>query len=359
MPTPHETDRLLEQLRVLPKIDLHRHLEGSPRLETLADIVRTHALDLPDEAEALRPLVQIMPNAARTAAAFLSKFSVLRRFFISEAVIRRLVAESILDATREHICYLELRFTPAALNNIVQVGFVAIVAWVCDAVRQAEIQAAAEGTPIQVRLLLSINRHESAEIGMASLEAALVHPELGTRLVGIDFGGREDGHPLTPHRATIERARAAGLGLTLHAGEWLGAESVRETVLAYAPTRIGHGVRAAESGEVMALLAERGIVLEVCPSSNIDSGIYPSFRAHTLPLLMANGVRTTLNSDDPLVCGITLTDELARIATGCGVSLAGIRAAMLTAAEAAFLPAPERAALMQTLAKPAGDPPQP
>lgn len=347
-----ETDVWLAQLRALPKIELHRHLEGSPRLATLAEIAREYALDLPTEVEALRPLVQVMPNAPRTAAAFLSKFSVLRRFFVSEAVIRRLVFEAVLDAAQDHIRYLELRFTPAALDNIVRVGFPTIVAWVCEAVRAGEVQAAAEGTPIRVRLLLSINRHESAEIGAASLDAALVHREVGTRLVGIDFSGREDGHPLTPHGATIERARAAGLGITLHAGEWLGADSVRDTVLAYAPTRIGHGVRAAESGEVMALLAERGITLEVCPSSNIDSGIYPSFRAHTLPALRANGVRVTFNSDDPLVCGITLTDELARIVAGCGLTMADIQAAMRTAAEVAFLPAPERASLLAELASP-------
>lgn len=326
----------------LPKIELHRHLEGALRLQTLVEIAQEYDIDTPRTLDALRPLVQIMPGDARTADAFLGKFTTLRKFFRSEAVIRRMAREVVADAAADNVAYLELRFTPQALSNLLNVDFRTVVEWVCDATNEAESDY---GT--LVRLIVSMNRHESVEIGERVLDAALTRRGCG--VVGIDLAGREADFPAAPFRAVLERARAEGLGITVHAGEWAGAAGVREAVLDLNVGRIGHGVRALEDPAVMALLLERGVTLEVCPSSNVDSGVCPSLTAHQLPQLIAAGIRATLNTDDPLISGITLTDEMARAVGSMGITPADLKTMTYHAAQAAFLTDDERASLLTRL----------
>lgn len=326
----------------LPKIDLHRHLEGALRLETLVEIAQEYDLDAPRTLDALRPLVQVMPGDVRTPDMFLSKFTTLRKFFCSEAVIRRMAREVVADAAADHVVYLELRFTPQALSNLLRVDFPTVVAWMCDAVSEAEAEY---GT--LVRLIVSMNRHESVEIGERVLDAALTRRGCG--VVGIDLAGREADFPAAPFTSVLERARREGLGVTVHAGEWAGAVRVREAVLDLNAGRIGHGVRAAEDPAVLDLLLERGVTLEVCPSSNVDSGVCPSLAAHQLPHLLAAGVRATLNTDDPLISGITLTDEMARAVLGIGLTPLDLKTMTFHAARAAFLTDAERSALLARL----------
>jgi adenosine deaminase len=341
-------EALARAIAQMPKVELHRHLEGALRLSTLAENARAYLPDLPGEAEALRPLVQMRAAEPRTAAAFLSKFAVLRRFFISEAVVRRMAYEAVRDAADDGIVYLELRFTPNALNSQIGADLRAVIGWVCASVAEAEADAHAAGSPIVAHLIVTLNRHESVAIAEASLAAALAVRERHGRIVGLDFAGREAGNPLAPFAHLIAQARAAGLRLTLHAGEWVGPVSVAEA-LRYHPDRIGHGVRAAEDPSLMAVLAAHGVVLEVCPSSNIDSGVYPALAAHSLPTLRAHGVRVTLNSDDPLISGISLSDEIGRVMTACGQTLSDVQAMMRQAAQAAFAPAELRADLLARL----------
>ncbi|MCS7070346.1 MAG: adenosine deaminase, partial [Anaerolinea sp.] len=299
-------------------------------------------LDAPRTLNALRPLVQIMPGDARTPNVFLGKFATLRKFFCSEAVIRRMAREVVADAAADHVAYLELRFTPQALSNLLQVDFRTIVAWVCDAVSEAEAEY---GT--LVRLIVSMNRHESVEIGERVLDAALTRRGCG--VVGIDLAGREADFPAAPFAPVLERARREGLGVTVHAGEWAGAARVREAVLELHAGRIGHGVRAVEDPAVVALLREHSVTLEVCPSSNVDSGVCASLAAHQLPHLLAAGVCTTLNTDDPLISGITLTDEMARAVLSMGLTPFDLKTMTFDAARAAFLTDQERGDLLARL----------
>src|SRR5690606_24070096 len=124
---------------------------------------------------------------------------------------------------------------------------------------------------IHVNLILSMNRHESLAIGEAVLEAALEFANNG--VVGVDLAGREADYPARPFQSLFERAKAAGLGVTIHAGEWSGAESVRDAVEFLHCDRIGHGIRAIEDEALVERLVEMGTVLEVCPTSNVDSGV--------------------------------------------------------------------------------------
>ncbi len=332
---------LTAAIQTLPKIDLHRHLEGSVRLETLVEIAREYDIEMPEyDIELLRPFVQMMPGETRNSQHFLAKFQTLRQFFRSPEIIRRITREAIADAAADHIKYLELRFTPRALSNILQCPFEAVIEWVC-----ATVEEAATAYDIQVRLILSMNRHESVEIGRQVLEAAIAYRNRG--IVAVDLAGNEQDFPAAPFRPLFEEAKASGLGVTVHAGEWAGAQNVREAVEHLGADRVGHGVRVVEDPALVDWLIDRGIVLEICPTSNVQSGVVEDWPLHPLSRLFRQGVMTTINTDDPVVSGITLTNEMSRAVEHMAFSMSDVRQNILNAARSAFLPDAERQRLVR------------
>ncbi len=319
-------------LATWPKIELHRHLEGSIRLETLIDVSRQHDIPLPAyDAEALRPHVQITEDDAPNAQVFLSKFDVLRRFYCSLDIIHRITREAIEDAAADNVRYMELRFTPHALARQNNYSYRDVIRTVCDALAEAEA-----AFDVQARLIISVNRHESVTIAHRVLDAALALNR--DEIVALDLAGREIGHAARPFRALFLRAQEAGLHTTVHAGEWDGANNVREAIEVFNAERIGHGVRAIEDSRVVQLLREREVTLEVCPTSNIQSGVVARMRNHPLRDLSSLDVRTTINTDDPALSNICLTDELALAHVGLGMSLSQIKTCVMNAAFATFLP---------------------
>jgi len=324
----------------MPKIELHRHLEGSIRLQTLVEIAQEYELDLPYSVEALRPLVQVMPAEPRTFQNFLSKFGVLRHFFLSRDVIRRITREVVIDAAEDNVKYFELRFTPKALCNLVGCSAHEVVSLVCETVAETAAEY-----DIIVRLIVSPNRHESVEIAEEAAQAAIDHRHMG--IVGLDVGGSEPGNPVYPFRNIFKRARAAGLFITVHAGEWAGPESVWDAISNIHTDRIGHGIRVLEDPGVAEVLIDRGIVLEVCPKSNIDTGSHPALETHPLPHLIESGLKVTINTDDPLLFNISLTDELVNSMEHLSLTIEDIKNHTMMAAESAFLPDSERAQLVR------------
>jgi adenosine deaminase len=332
--------QLLQTAKTLPKIELHRHLEGAVSLETLIDIAREHTFEMPEyHIETLRPFVQMMPDEERDWKHFLAKFATLRQFYRSPEIIRRITREAVIDAALDNIKYMELRFTPRALSTIIKATPYDVISWVCEAVSET-----CPHHDIDVRLIASMNRHESLEFGEQVLQAAVDHCDKG--VVAIDLAGQEEGHPASAFRELFREAKIAGLGVTIHAGEWDGAMSVWDAIGNVGAERVGHGIRALEDPGVVAILAERGVVLEVCPTSNVDSGAVQSLRTHPLPRLIDDGIITTINTDDPLVSDITLSDELARAMALMNLTVDDIKQSILRAAQAAFLPDAERQQLM-------------
>ncbi len=323
-----------------PKIELHRHLEGSIRLPTLIEVAREFDIPLPAyTVEQLRPHVQIIGADDSSSIAFLSKFDVLRKFYCSMDIIERIAREAVEDAARDNVKYMELRFTPYALARFNNYGYEEVIELVCRAT-----QAAQAANDIRVRLIVSVNRHESVEIAEQVLEAALAAQHCD--IVAMDLAGQEVGFSARPFQQVFERAQAAGLSLTVHAGEWDGPENVREAIEVLGADRIGHGVRAVEDMAVVQLVRERGVTLEVCPTSNMQSGVVSRLDQHPLIDLNELNVATTINTDDPSISNITLTDELVLAHVGLGLPLSRIRTNILNAAKAAFLNDDERLALV-------------
>jgi adenosine deaminase len=327
-------------LRAWPKIELHRHLEGSIRLPTLIEVAGAYDIPLPTyDEEELRPHVQVTDEDDASSSVFLSKFNVLRQFYCSMDIIRRITREAVEDAARDNVRYMELRFTPHALARQNNYTYEDVIALVCE---ESTRTAAENG--IRVRLIVSVNRHESVEIAEQVLNATLATQDCA--LVAMDLAGQEVGYSARPFKDLFDRAKAEGLRLTVHAGEWQGAQNVREAIDVLGADRIGHGVRSVEDSRVIQLVRERGTTLEVCPTSNMQSGVVARLEQHPLIDLGYLGVNTTINTDDPALSGISLTDELVMTHIGLGIPLDIIQQNVLNAAKAAFLPPEERVRLV-------------
>jgi adenosine deaminase len=328
--------------RSLPKVELHRHLEGSLRLRTMMEVARLHGMAVPTNTGSLGSLVQVQEDEPFTYQNFLAKFTTLRLFYRSPEIIHRVTREAIEDAAADNIRYLELRFTPVALSRAERFPLGDVIDWVCESAREA-----AEQLGVRVGLLVSVNRHESVEL--AEQVAWLAAERMERGLVGIDLAGNEAEFPAQPFEGVLREARQAGLKLTVHAGEWGGAGNVREAIEVLHTERIGHGVRILEDQSVVDLARERQTVFEVCLTSNFQTGVTPSLQQHPLMKMVAAGLKVVLATDDPSISQITLADEYRRACEELGMPRQMLQERILVAASAGFLSAAMRGDLVAEL----------
>jgi adenosine deaminase len=322
-------------------VDLHRHLEGSLRLETLAEIARRYPMDIPGTGE-LAVLVQVSENEPYTFQNFLAKFETLRQFYRTPEIIVRLTREAINDAAADNVRYLELRFNPIALSR--QQGFPLpdVVCWVLEGVRRAQADH-----DITTRLIASFNRHEPVELAEQVTQLAVDHQADG--ILGLDVAGNEAEFPIQPFASLLQEAKKAGLHLSVHAGEWGGPANIAEAILILRADRIGHGVRILEDPQLVELARQAGIPFEVCLTSNFQSGVVPSLSAHPLPRMLAAGLNVTLNTDDPSISQITLSHEYQLACEQLAMPQQTLKESILAAAQASFLPTAERQSLFTSL----------
>ena len=325
--------------RALPKVELHRHLEGSLRIATMLDVAKQHGVTVPPSILDLSNLVQVQDGEPFTFANFLEKFKTLRLFYRSPEVIHRITREAVEDAAHDNVRYMELRFTPVALSRAERFPLNEVMDWVCET-----SQKAADDFGIKVRLIASVNRHESTEL--AEQVAWLASDRISRGMVGMDLAGNEAEFSAKPFEDIFKEARQSGLRITIHAGEWAGSENVREALEVLNADRIGHGVRVMEDENVVALARERGATFEVCITSNYQSGVVSALSAHPLTRMLQSGLDATINTDDPSVSRITLSDEFKLAAEDLDLSIEILKERILAAAKAAFLPDDERDVLV-------------
>jgi adenosine deaminase len=337
------SQRSKEFYQKFPKVELHRHLEGSARLSTLLDVRRNLGMPLPSTGK-LRELVQIGEDDKLTFENFLSKFQTLRLFYRSPEVIERITRETIEDAAKDNIRYMELRFTPLALSRAESFPLAEVMDWVVEAASQAE-----KDYNVKTRLIASVNRHEGPAVAEEVAQLAADRKDRG--MVGMDLAGNEANFSGMPFLGVFKEARQAGLHITIHAGEWGGAENVLDAMLYLNAERIGHGVRVLEDPNVTSLARERNIPFEVCVTSNYQSGVVSSLAVHPLPRMLSLGLNACVNTDDPNISQITLTDEYKLVCDDLGLSLDDLKACVLSAVRAAFIEEAERIELEKELEK--------
>ena len=337
-----------------PVVELHRHLDGNVRLGTILDLARRHGLELPAwTPEGLRPHVQ-MTGAGPDLLAFLAKLDLLRHVMVDYDAVGRIVRENLEDAAAEGIDHIELRFSPYFMAEPHGLDPHRVAEVVCEAVA-----AARDTVPVSAKLIGIVSRTYGPDTGWIEVEAAVRCRDHG--VVALDLAGDEANFPgelFVPH---FRRAREAGLHTIAHAGEAAGAASVRQAVEGLGAERVGHGIRATEDPAVLDLLAERGVALEVCPTSNLQTSTVASYREHPLATFLERGLAATLSTDDPAISGIDLPHEYRVAREEMGLGEAALARLQANALAAAFLDDAERAALTRRAAGRAGatqgDPP--
>jgi adenosine deaminase len=321
--------------KAIPKVELHRHLEGSLRLKTIVEVARATGMTVPLHTGPLGNLVQIQSGEPNTFQNFLAKFATLRLFYRSPEIIHRITREAIEDAALDNIRYLELRFTPIALSRAERFPLGEVIDWVCESSEKA-----AQDFNVQVRLLVSVNRHESVEL--AEQVVWLAADRARKNIVGVDLAGNEAEFEAGQFAGIFREARESGLHTTVHAGEWAGAHSVRQALEELGAERIGHGVRILEDEAVVALARDRKTLFEVCLTSNQHTGVIKKLEDHPVNALMTTGLNITLNTDDPSISQITLGNEYQLACETFGMSRAVLNERILAAVQGSFLPDEQR-----------------
>jgi adenosine deaminase len=334
----------LNQFFSLPKVELHRHLEGSLRLTTMLDIARQHGVTVPISMFNLSGLVQVQEQDPQTFTNFLDKFKTLRLFYKSPDVIDRVTREAVEDAAKDNIRYLELRFTPVALSRAEGFPLHDVMDWVVKSAKEA-----AQQYKVKVGLIASVNRHESPDLAEQVAWLAAGHIKDG--LYGLDLAGNEAEFKTEPFYGIFREAKQAGLRITIHAGEWGPAENVRDAIIHLGAERLGHGVRVMEDEDIVALAREQNTVFEVCVTSNYQSGVVRSLPSHPLPRMLAAGLQVTLNTDDPSVSRITLSHEYQHVCEQLKVPIDSLKQSVLIAAQASFLGGDEKKQFVESIRK--------
>lgn len=321
----------------LPVTDIHRHLDGNIRAQTILDLGRQFNLALPATTlESLRPHVQVVENQPDLVS-FLNKLDWGVKVLGDLDACRRVALENVEDAAHAGIHYAELRFSPGymAMNHNLP------VAGVVEAVIDG-IKAGCQKYNVDVRLIGIMSRTFGDEACLRELEGLLAHRD---HITAVDLAGDELGFPGSEFLSHFTQARDAGFRVTVHAGEAAGPESIWQAIRELGAERIGHGVKAIEDRALMDFLAEHRIGIESCLTSNIQTSTVSSLAHHPLKQFLEHGILATLNTDDPAVQGIELAHEYQHAAPAAGLSAAQIHQAQENGLTIAFLSDAEKTAI--------------
>jgi len=312
----------------LAKIDLHRHLDGNVRLQTILELGDSFGIELPAwDVAGLRPHV-VVDTPQPGLLAFLARFRWMVGVLGNLDACRRIAYENVEDAAYEKIDYLELRFSPVFMALAHGLPVAGVVEAVADGVRAGESDF---GVP--TRLIGTMSRTFGVESCAAELAALLSSKNA---LVAIDLAGDEAGFPPELFEMHFRAVREAGLPVTIHAGEAGGAPGVWTAIQRLQAVRIGHGVRAMDDPALIDYLAEHRIGVECSLTSNVQTSTVPDYGAHPIRLMLEAGVLATLNTDDPGISGIDLDHEYQVAAVAAGLSPDHIAQARRNAAAIAF-----------------------
>ncbi len=319
---------LADELRALPKAELHQHLDGSLRPETAVELAAAIGMPLTLD-DARRRMVG--PERCRDQAELLGFFELPLTLLQTAESLERAAAELVEDLARDGVRYAEVRWAPR-LHLERGLSVASVIAAVASGVARG-IDTAEPERPMVTLIVTAMRSHPPA----ANVELARTAGAFGWPVVGFDLAGPEAEWPAPPHAAAFVAAGEAGLQLTAHAGEVPGPERIGE-VLAFGVTRVAHGVTTIGDESVMELVRDRGITLDLCPTSNVQAGIVPALEDHPAAALHRAGVSVTLSTDDRTVTGTTLSDELARTTAALGLTDAELSAIALNGFHRAFAP---------------------
>ncbi|WEX77525.1 adenosine deaminase [Sinorhizobium numidicum] len=318
----------------LKKAEVHCHIEGATPPELALRQARKYGVNT---SAIIRDGAYVWDDFT----SFVKCYDSVASLFRTEGDYALLAETYLTELAEAGAIYSEIIVSPDH-GNTIGLGADAYIEGLA-----AGMEAAKAKTGIESRMLITGIRHLGPEsvVSTAEYAAALRHP----LVTGFNLAGEERMHSVAEFARAFDIVRDAGLGLTIHAGELSGAFSVRDALDHVRPSRISHGVRAIEDGDLVKRLADEDVVLEVCPGSNISLQVFPDFAAHPLPPLYAAGVRVTLNSDDPPFFHTSLAQEYEIAAHVMGFEDGELNRMTRTAIEAAFVDEPTRQRLLAML----------
>ena len=322
-----------EQLRQIPKVELHRHLDCSMRFSTLRELAPLLGIDAPKDEAGFRKAM-LVTEPMKDLGAVLSKFLVAQKVLATEEILTRLAFEAVEDAAREGIRILELRYAPTFIAD----GHAHLT---FDKIHQAFLRglekAESQGLPVATGLICIVQRISPIEVATRVMQFAIDNKDT---FVGVDLADNEVGFDSLPFAELFQKARAAGLHITVHSGESDVPEApkfVMNAIEHLGAERIGHGLQIVKDPKVMAEVKRLKIPLELCPTSNWLTNAIPDKDSHPIRKLMEFGISVTINTDDPGVFDFDMVHEYELLQSKYGFTQSEFDHINDTAAAASFI----------------------
>lgn len=324
---------LYKQLAELPKVELHRHLEGSLTIKTMLWLAKEFKINLPSSNTAELEELVLVKKQMNSLQEVLAKFDLARSFFVNQEAIEHIAYSTCMDAARDNIKLLELRFSPGYIAAPFHHRYDDIL----DAVRMG-VDHAIKETGISVGLIIICSRDQGIEIATKTIDFAISHKN---DVVGIDLAGDESVSPEL-FADVFSKAKSQSLKVTAHAAEMSNPGDITKAVRLLHADRIGHGIQAIHDPAVLNEIISSGILLEVSPTSNYITNAVPSIELHPLKRLYDLGVNISINSDDPGLFGICLTDEYLVCIEKLGMTMNDLKKTIVKSLEASFIDEKEK-----------------
>ncbi len=328
-----------EVFRALPKTDLHVHLDGSLRLETILDLAQSEKINLPaNTVEGLRDVIGCGRHFG-SLVEYLRGFEITLQVMQTEESLERIAFELAEDAHRENVRYMEVRYAPM-LHTRHGLKLTRVVEAVLQGLRRAR-----ETYGIKANVIICGIRNISPESSYEMAELAVAYK--GRGVVGFDLAGAEADFPPKHHRAAFQLVRDNNINCTIHAGEAYGPESIAQAIHVCGAHRIGHGCRLRENGDLLHYVNDHRVPMECCPSSNVQTGAVRDLRSHPLKLYFDLGLRITINTDNRLITDTTVSQELYLVHKELGVPFEDLKSIIVAGFKSSFQPFHEKQALLR------------
>ncbi len=318
-----------ELLKALPKTDLHCHLDGSLRLKTILELAEQQKIRLPaDDEEGLAKAIH-QGEVCKSLEDYLVAFDITLSVLQTEEALYRVAYELALDAAEENVRYLEVRYSPA-LHQQKNLKMTTVIDAVLEGLRVAKRE-----TGIKCGVIVCGIRHINPQMSIRLAELSVAYKNRG--VTGFDLAGAEVNFPAKDHKEAFQLILKNNVNCTAHAGEAYGPESIAQAIHYLGAHRIGHGTRLREDGDLLNYVNDHRIPLEVCLSSNVQTGAVPSLASHPLKFYFDYGLRVTINTDNRLITDTNVTKELWLAHSQLGMGLEDLTTLIVSGFKSAFL----------------------
>jgi len=337
------TELTREFIHSLPKAELHCHLDGSMRVETILELAKEQGVKLPkDNFEELSGYLAVGMDC-KSLEEYLKGFDVTCSVLQTKESLIRATYELAEDCAKENIWYLEIRFSPI-LHTEKNLKLTQVVDAVLEGKKMAE-----RDFNIKIGVIICGLRHTSPELSLTLAEVSVAYKNRG--IVGFDLAGAEDGFPAKDHKESFYLIINNNINTTVHAGEAYGPESIHQAIHFISANRIGHGTRLREDGDLLNYVNDHRIPLEMCITSNVQTKAVDSFEKHPVKFYFDVGIRVTLNTDNRLMSNTTLTDEYMLAIEKYGFTADELKYLILNGFKSAFMPLKEKVELIHKVTK--------